>query len=253
MGIYISTDHLQIIHYYYFFMGVFSLFSAFIFSTVFPSYGLIFTMLFVLHLAISWFVSWVIVKRLRKELVFNMLHYAVKHVFVAFLTAGLTIAFWYLNILQEVAFMNAVLTINFFVFFIGAIWYVITRFGVVRKLFIFRDTMALRSAKNLAVSVGREAGMPVPSEISSYQPGSDKDMDSLLLSIWKERESPEVKDAVRDYYIAHYEKGIEKLRNKISGIENQGQEGLIREYEKLIGEYEKKIINLKRISRNEGK
>jgi hypothetical protein len=251
MGIYISTDHLQVIHYYYFFMGVFSLFSAFIFTTAFPSYGSIFTVLFVLHLAISWYVSWVIVKRLRKELVFNMVRYAASHVFIAFLTAGLTILFWYLNILQEVAFMNTVLLINFFVFFVGAIWYIITRFDIVRRFFVLKDTMALRSAMNMAVSVGKEAGMPVPSEIRSYQPGSDEDMDALLLSLWKRRKSPEMKNLVKDYYITHYEKEIEKLRNRIKSQEpGEGEKELVKEYEKLIDEYKTRIINLKRIDRN---
>lgn len=248
MGIYINIEYLQIIHYYYFFMGVFSFFSAVIFTTAFPYYGLMFSLLFVLHLLLSWYLSWVMVKRLREELVFNIVRYTINHVFITFLTAGLTIMFWYLNLFQELVFMRVILTINFFVFFIGALWYLFTRFEVVRKLFIFRDIKRLDKAKGIAISLGKERGMPIPPEIKKYKTGSDKEIDGILFSIWEQKNRDEVEDVVKEFFILFYEKGIEKLRRRIKemkfgSLKKTGD--LIKEYEKLIKEYEKRIIKLK--------
>lgn len=246
MGLYISSDYFQIIHYYYFCMGIFSFTAAFMFG--FP-YSLYFIVFCVLHSATSWYMSWFIEKRMKKLVVIESSGYILSHVLLTILTAGLTLFLWYYQLFLERFLIDSIIQINYFVFVLGLLWYILSRFNVVSGLFDYFDTVTLNRAKRLIISKREKLGLRkliTDGRIKSYKPGSDPEIDSVLISAWKERKS-EIKENIYEFETRMCERIVEAFNNRIEKITsipnpNPMDEKLIKSYKRTIMDYEKRAV-----------
>jgi len=93
MGVYISPRYLQIIHYYFFALGVVS-FVAFVLFWGQGIFPYLFIAFYVAHSAISWYVSWFSHGRMREIYVMNTFRYAGSHIILTVLSGGMMVMFW---------------------------------------------------------------------------------------------------------------------------------------------------------------
>ncbi|UCD06809.1 MAG: hypothetical protein JSW41_03130 [Candidatus Aenigmatarchaeota archaeon] len=246
MGLYIGAEYFQIIHYYYFCMGIFSFTAAIMFG--FP-YSIFFIIFCIIHSAISWYVAYFMEERMRKFVVIQSSGYMASHVLLTFLTAGLTLFLWYYQVFIERFLIDSIIQINYFVFFLGLLWYIMTRFGVVGNLFAYFDSLTLRRAKRLILNKRGELGLKkliTDIKIKSYEPGSEPEIDSILISVWRERES-NIERNIYEFETKMCEKIVEKFRDRIEKIKSKPDltltdQKMIRSYERFIEDYERNDI-----------
>lgn len=250
MGIYISTEYFQIIHYYYFCMGMFSFTAAVIFG--FP-YSMFFMIFYVLHSIISWYVSYFIQKSMRKFVIIQSREYVISHIILTILTVGSTLMLWYFQVLIETFLIDSIIFINYFVFFIGVLWYGMTKFDVVKGLFAYFDSLTFRKAKKLVIDKRIDLGLKelvTDVVIKTYEVGSDSEIDSILVSVWDERETNvegniyRLEMALCDKMIGKYRKRIHKIRSKpmVNAIDVR----MMKTYERFIKDYEKSSVEYER-------
>ena len=134
MGFYVRPEYFEIIHYYYFSLGLFSFMCSIIFG--FSSvYSVVFILLYVGLSAFAWYTSWFMQKRMREFIIPNSAAYAATHVFFTLFVGGLTSGVWLLGALQEELLITILLYVNYFVFFFAVIWYMVVKFGIAKTLF----------------------------------------------------------------------------------------------------------------------
>lgn len=256
MGIYISGDYFQIIHYYYFCMGIFSFTAAFIFGFPYSAYFILFC---VLHSAISWYVSWFMEKKMKKLVIIESGSYILSHILLTVLTAGLTLFLWYYQVLIEGFLINSIIEVNYFIFFMGMIWYIISRFNFMEGVFNYFDTLTFRRAKKLIINKRYDLGLRkliTDARIKSYMPGTDHEIDSALISAWKGRKS-NLKVGIYEFEIKMCESLIEMFNEKIDKIMSKPNPNLLDQktmkgYKRLIMDYEKRAVEYERFFQEKG-
>jgi len=231
------------IHYYYFCMGIFSFTAAIIFG--FP-YSIFFIIFCIIHSAISWYVAYFMERKMKKFVVIQSNSYMVSHVLLTFLTAGLTLFLWYYQVFIERFLIDSIIQINYFVFFLGLLWYTMTRFNLVGGLFEYFDSLTLRRAKKLILNKREELGLRkliTDIKIKSYEPGSEPEIDSILISAWRERKS-NIERNIYEFETKMCEKVIERFRDRVEKIRSKPDltltdQKMIKSYEKFIQDYER--------------
>lgn len=257
MGIYIGVEYFQMIHYYYFCMGIFSFTAAVVFG--FP-YSILFMVFCILHSVISWYVAWFMQKVMKRFIVIQSSGYMFSHFILTLVVSASTLLLWYYEILIERFLIDAVIQINFFVFFLGLLWYMITRFNVAGEVFEYFDEISLRRAKSLIISKRDELGLGrliSDVRIKSYRPGSDPEIDSMLISVWKERKSS-LPERIHEFEVKMCEKLIENFRNNIEKIKSKPEPTpadlkILKTYERFILEYEKNSMEYEKLFRKSGR
>lgn len=251
MGLYIGAEYFQIVHYYYFCMGMFSFTAAVIFG--FP-YSILFMAFCVLNSGISWYVSWFTQKKMKRFVIIGSSSYMVSHVFLTVMISCMTIFMWYYGVFMMEFLIESIVQVNFFVFFLGMMWYILTRFDMVSGLFDYFDTLALRRAKKLILSSREKLDLKklmTDASIKSYKPGTEPEIDSLLISIWKQKKS-NLKENIHEFEMMMCENAIERLRNRIEKIKSKPgtshiDQKMIDTYEKFIRDYEKDAVEYEKV------
>ncbi len=257
MGLYIGVKYFQIIHYYYFCMGIFSFTAAIIFG--FPYY-IYFIMFYILHSAISWYVAYFMEKKMKKFVVIQSFGYIVSHVLLTVLTSGMTLVLWSYNIFIEKFLIDSIIFVNYYVFFLGLLWYAMVRFKIVGELFAYFDSLTLKRAKRLILNKRENLKLKkliTDIKIKSYEPGSEPEIDSILFSTWRERKSKIVRN-IYEFETKMCDKIIERFRERIERIRSEPvlrptDEKMIKSYEKFIQDYEKTALEYEKFFRQTGK
>ncbi len=256
MGIYIGTDSFQIVHYYYFCMGMFSFTAAIMFG--FP-YSLFFIMFFILHSIISWYVSYFMQKKMNKFIVIQSGSYFISHFILTILTVGFTLILWYYQVFIELFLLESIIFINYFVLFIGILWYALSRIDVVNGLFAYFDSINFKRAKKLVIKKREDLGLKklvTDAIIDSYEPGSHLEVDSLIMSIWGKRKG-NIKERIYNLEMKLCTNIIDRYRNKIQKIKSKtaitvADMKLIESYERFIKNYEKEAIKYEELFSKKG-
>jgi hypothetical protein len=249
MGFYIRPEYMEILHYYYFSIGIFSFIASLSFSFS-PVYSVIFILLYFGQSSFAWYLSWIMQKRMKMLVVITTWRYAAQHVLLTFLAGGLTLFLWFINAFNEGRVVEFVLYINYAVFFMAAIWYMVIRFGVVKALFDVFDERVLQSAKKLVIST-RESRKDIFTRsiiskhaVLDYRTGSAPQIDELLMNAWREKGSDKLLRRVSEIEMALCAVTVDRLRRWIERTESKGfvtpkERETIRSYEQAIEEYAK--------------
>lgn len=256
MGFYVRPEYFEIIHYYYFSIGIFSFMCSIIFGFS-AFYSLIFMLLYAGLFSFSWYVSWFMQKKMREFVIPNSLTYAAKHVFLTFFAGGLTFGIWFIGALKEELLISVILYVNYFVFFLAVIWYLIVKFGFVKEVFDVYDSRVMKNAKNLIIKA-RDSRKDVftrvlvsSDSIRNYTPGSSTEIDELLMRAGKEKNPQRLLRRITEIEIALSNQTIERMRRWISKTTSgdaitPGDRSMITRYEQAIEEYAKSSMEYER-------
>ncbi len=256
MGFYVRPAYFEAIHYYYFSTGIFSFMCSIIFGFS-AFYSLIFILLYVGLFSFSWYVSWFMQKKMRNFVIPNSLKYAAEHVFLTFLVGGLTFGIWFFGALEEELLISTILYMNYFVFFMAVIWYLIIKFGFVKEVFDVYDSRVMKNAKNLIIKT-RDSRKDIftrvlvsSDSIKNYAPGSSTEIDELLMSAGKEKNPQRLLRRITEIEMALSNQTIERMRRWISrtasgGTITPGDRKTITRYEQSIEEYAKSSMEYER-------
>jgi hypothetical protein len=260
MGFYVKPEYFEVIHYYYFSIGLFSFMFAIIFGFS-AVYSLAFILLYVGQSSFGWYISWFMHKRMRAFIVPNSIGYAVTHVFLTFFVGGMTFGIWLLGALNEELLISIILYVNYFIFFLAVAWYLTIKSGVVKMLFNVYDSRIMENAKDLVIKT-RESSKDVftraiisRDSIKSYRVGSNSKIDELLMKAWREKGSQRLLRTITEIEIALCDQTIERLKRWISLTNSKdtiipgerktiiSYEKTIEEYARLSMEYEKEVVS----------
>lgn len=260
MGFYVRPEYFEVIHYYYFSIGIFSLMCAILFGFS-AIYSFVFILLYVGQSSFGWYISWFMQKKMRQFVIPNSLSYAGVHVFFTFFVGGLTFGIWLLGALNEELLITIILYANYFIFFLAVVWYLTIKLGVVKALFDVYDSRIMENAKKLIIKT-RETRKDVFTKtimsresIKGYRTGSNPDIDELILKAWKEKGSEHLLKTVTEIEIALCNQLVVRLRKWISDtsfkdvITPADRKGLtkyaqmVEEYARASMEYEKEVVS----------
>jgi hypothetical protein len=249
MGLYISPDYFQTIHYYFFCLGIISFTSVFMFW----GYGLLsylFIAFYVAHSAISWYVSWFMYTRMRKIFVINTFRYALSHTVLTIWSGGLSVLLWYISAEYYGTVLTAMLMINFFAVFLGAMWYVLSKLKFIDMFFDWMQSGDLRKAKTIMIDFRKRNKIKLVDDdiIEEYSWGSDTRMDRLFLEAKKQQEEGLDKvlpETIREIEVALTELRIRDLEKSIREMDkaviSETEKQLLKTYHNLIKSYTTKI------------
>ena len=245
MGFYIRPEYLEAIHYYYFSIGMFSFMCSIIFGFS-AIYSIIFIFLYVGQSSFSWYISWYMQRRMREFVVLNSLKFAGEHVVMTLFVGGMTFGLWYLNAFNEEGLIISILQINYFVFFLAVIWYLMVRLNAVKVLFDVYDNRMMERAKSLIIKTRgfrRELFSKIlmtDSQIRNYRNGSSSEIDDMLLVIWKDRRDPGMPKRIAEFEIALCSLFVTRLRDYVKrndGSDRPAEAETVKAYNQLIEEY----------------
>lgn len=251
MGLYISPDYFQTIHYYFFCLGIISFTSIFMFWGV-GIFSYLFIIFYIAHSAISWYVSWFMFIRMRKIYIINTFRYAISHTILTIWSGGLSVLLWYVAAEYFEAVLSTLLMMNFFAVFLGVIWYVLSKWKLIDSFFDWMQSGDLRKGKAVMHDFRKKNRLSLVDDgvIDEYLWGSDNRIDRLFLQAKKQRDEKleeVIPDTIKDIEIALTELRIRELEKRVSEMEGaaisatEGQ--LLITYRNLIKSYTHKISN----------
>jgi len=247
MGIYVKAEYLQIVHYYFFSLGIFSLTSAFLFWD-YTIYSYLFVGFYILHSAISWYVSWVMYTRMQEVLIIKSRRYALSHIVLTLWTGGLAVVMWLLFEIEYESMMTSLLMINFFVIFLGGIWYIIGKFKVSEKYFEWQDRGKLDSARRAVMDFRETNKLKVVEDwiVDEYSWGSNESMDRLFIQAKRRRDEGDVRgfaEAARGIEMGLCDERLSDIDRKMSKMrkEEKPDEKLLKTYQDIAIKYRKEI------------
>jgi hypothetical protein len=195
-------------------------------------------------------------KRMREIVVINSMGFAASHVILTLFVGGMTFGLWYLNAFNEEALIASILQVNYFVFFLAVIWYLMIRFNAVSTLFEVYDYRAMEKAKVFIIKTRESKGeiftkmLMTNSQIKNYRNGSNADIDELLLSIWKERRDSAVLKKIAEFEVALCSWFVARLRDYVkrndSDISPREAE-TARTYNQIIEEYARASMEYEKV------
>jgi len=260
MGFYVRPEYFEVIHYYYFSLGLFSFMCSMIFGFS-AVYSAIFIALYIGLSSFSWYISWFMQKKMREFIIPNSMTYAATHVFFTFFVGGMTFGIWFLGALEEELLITVLLYMNYFVFFLAVVWYLIVKFGVVKTLFDVYDSRIMQSAKNIIIKT-RDSRRDIftktlvsSDSIKGYRPGSNTEIDELLLNAWRERNSKRLIKRITEIEISLCNQTVIRLKKWISETASKDaitpkERSVITSYEQMVEhyasasmEYEKSVVS----------
>jgi hypothetical protein len=257
MGLYIKPEYFQTVHYYFFCLGTFSLTTSFLF-TAYNAYGYLFLAFYVANSAIAWYMSWFMHTRMKTVFVIRMGRYAASHIILTILSGGTSVFLYWIFALEFEAVMTAFIMVNFFVIFLGLMWYALGKFKVAEKFFDWQDRGKLETGREMVMRYRSKGGLRLveDQEIMGYKWGSNADIDQLFMQVkMKSEKGNDFSDAVRDIEIKIGEIRIRELEGRIENLKKgqsmtdenllQSYMGAVRSREKSMMEYEKEAVRVK--------
>ena len=267
LNFYVPVAWLQLIHYYYFSMGIFS-FAAGVAFISFPNYATIFFISYVLNSIICWYVAWWLHKRVKRQIIINLKQYYLKHLIASVIAVAFLGIILYLNFLIYYyspgfksltsielnmiipIIMDMIIGFNYFTLVAAFMWSFALKFDVVNKAFSTYNKFTLSRAKNFTIKLREKlkTEVLVPSEqYKTYKPGTNEQMDAIIMEIWKYRKSPTVGISVKKLEMMMCEQYIKELENRLNSFreaKNLTENELfqIKNYQNLINKYNKELV-----------
>lgn len=248
----ITVRQLQIIHYYYFAMGIFSLTNA-IFVGFESFFSLIFLGFYGANSAVAWYLAMVARKRMRTYVVVQSMGFAVRHVIVTLLAVLATSLIWVTDIIPDTGLLNSLLMVNYFVMFLAGMWYVIARTDLTKGAFQIYDNHVFRKSKKLIIRMrhayhnffGRQ--LVTEHELQDYSFGLIREADENFMNAWKNRKNLQyVLECMGRIEIALARSSLARLNESIGDLKREPpskyNEKLIAQSEKEADDEERSII-----------
>ncbi len=220
----ITVGQLRLIHYYYFAMGVFGAVSAF-FVGLDSLFSLLFLGFFLVNSAVSWYMAFVSNRRMRDYLILESGRFLAEHTIVIAIVVAFASIAWTQLPIGDLVMLRTVMLANYFVLFIAGMWYGATKTDFVKGLFTIYDSYLFRKSKEFILKVkaahrshfGREIASD--NEIRDYRYGSNSEVDSNLVSAWKNRSKKQyVLECLGRIELALARDALKFLRDEIRGL-----------------------------------
>ncbi len=249
MAIFIKPEYFQIIHYYFFALGIFSLTIAFLFPD-YNAFTILFMSFYVVHSGISWYMSWFMYKKLQMVFIIHKSKYILEHIVLTVVSGSMAITLYYMFQTEYEALMTSVITVNFFVMFLGAMWYIMGLAKISEKFFDWQEARRMEVGRDMVFSFRKKKNMKLMDDetIKRYKFGSDSHVDSLVAEAKSNaKEGRDFSEQVRDIEVRMAQIETDKLREKIArleeGIVTEAERNLVHSYMKAINEQEIRIMN----------
>ncbi len=249
MKLYIKPEHFQIVHYYFFSLGMFSLTIAFMFPLE-SVFSFMFMSFYAVHSAIAWYMSWFLHKRVKAIYIIQGASYIFHHVVLTVISGGIAIAFYYLFADSFEAMMTSILTINFFVIFLGFLWYFMGAMKIAERFVDWQEERKLQVGREMVMRFRKKRMIDLLDDetIKSYKWGSDNAIDQAFMDIkMKSEMGSDFGDAVKDVEVRISELKIRELENKIMNIEKgevtPADANLVKSYRDAIKQQERRVMD----------
>jgi hypothetical protein len=245
----VTVNQLQLIHYYYFIMGIFSLTNAFFMGFGSP-FSLIFLAFYTLNSLISWYMASVARKRMSDYVIVQSLRFFMTHTILTILTVGGTTLVWVSGLIPDIFLLNMLLMANYFVLFLAGLWYILTRTDFVGSLFTVYSSRLFRKSKGFIIRVketywdffGRQ--LVTEEDIKNYKYGTISEVDENLISAWKNRGKLQyVLECLGRIELSLARHALQYLREKLSFLKTSQSSA---ENERLINRTESELSEKQR-------
>lgn len=245
MGI-LKPEYLKTIHYYYFFISVFSLFNAFILGIISLWDNIFFITLSLVNFCVSMYVTWISLKEMRKFLIIQYLKYIVYHFLIVLLASFCVLFLWIFLSEEEILLFSWLLVLNLIGFVIFFALSLLNETERVTKIKSYYKKIQFDSAKKSVVRLAKKMDFDAVTieMIKSLRYEEDKDFFNILLQIKTKKESEatnelrELKTLLLERKIKDVEETVKKLKKKPMTSNNIES---IKEYEKML----RKLKNIK--------
>ena len=245
MGI-LKPEYLKTIHYYYFFISVFSLFNAFILGIISLWDNIFFITLSLVNFCVSMYVTWISLKEMRKFLIIQYLKYIAYHFLIVLLASFCVLFLWIFLSEEEISLFSWALVINLIIFVIAFAFLILHKTEYSEKISYYYKKIQFNLAKRSVVRLAKRMGFNavIIEMIKSLRYEEDKDFFDILLQIKTKKESEaanelrELKTLVLERKIKEVEETVKKLKKKPMTSDNIES---IKEYEKML----RKLKNIK--------
>ncbi len=248
MKLYIKPEQFQTVHYYFFSLGVFSLTIAFMFPLDSMT-SLMFMSFYFVHSAIAWYMSWFLYKRVRAMYIIKDRRYIYNHVLLTLLSGGIAIAFYFIFSASFEAMMTSIITINFFVIFLGFIWYLMGAMKIAEKFVDWQEERKLQVGRDMLLRFRERRMIDLLDEdtIKKYKWGTDSGIDQLFMNIKMKSEIGEdFGSEVRDAEVRIAELKMEEMEKRIQDLEtgdvSPADMNLIKSYREAVVKEKKRIM-----------
>jgi hypothetical protein len=249
MKLFIRPEHFQTVHYYFFSLGMFSLTIAFMFPLD-SVFSFIFISFYSLHSAIAWYMSWFLHRRVKAIYIIQNTKYIANHAVLTVVAGGLAVAFYYIFSADFEAMMTSIITINFFVIFLGFIWYAMGAMRIVEKFVEWQEERKLQIGRDMVLRFRRRRMIDLLDEetIKSYRWGADSSIDQAFMDIKvKSENGEEFGDEVKKVELGLSEMKIGELERKVQNLEtgdvSPSDMELIKTYREAIKTHRKRMMD----------
>ncbi len=263
MGFYIKPDYFETIHYYFFSLGIFSLTTSFLFTS-YNAYTYIFMTFYIINSAISWYMSWFMHTRMKAVFVIRTGTYAATHVLLTVFSGGSAVFMYAYFQLEFESIVTSFIMINFFVVFLGFMWYILGALRISQKFFDWQEKGKLEIGMSMVMKCREKMGVKLVDDktLRSYKWGTNPEIDQLFMDVKRKSEKGEdftaivkrLEMKISEIDILELEAKMTKLGSseKLEDTDKRmmsSYEALIKSHEKNMLEYEKALYK----KENEGK
>jgi hypothetical protein len=223
MRLYISPEHFQAAHYYFFIMAI----SSFTVAVLFyfdPFYSYVFFGFYVIHSAISWGIAWSLNKRVESVYFINSRRYVLWHLLSTVLFSTILIFCWYMFQMDFNIVMTYLFLANSFLIFLAMMWFLLGRFDAVRNIFEFHDSRKFRGLLKNFLDARADAGKILVKEnkIKSYKYGSNANIEGLLVDLKElkgdKKRRNERLSIIKEIELGFWDMDMYEIRGKLSGL-----------------------------------
>ncbi len=236
--IYIRILYLKSLHYFFFSLAVMSLTAGIMFFDLTTWESLNFFVLGYFYFAASLVIAYYFYKDYRETLepIKVVRFYLLPYMVLVFFTIGFMVLF-VLTAPSIIQLIQSFLFVDYYVFFLIAIGFLLSRFKLVSRLFEMYNVFVFRKAKKLAKKYAYLVN------IDEYEIGSSPEIDEIFDEIWIHKNYPlpyirKLEIAICERHIVKINRALVKMRGR--GVDESGKK-VIEALEKLKQDYFEKI------------
>lgn len=239
----VRAEYLLGVHYLYFFVSIISFAFAFLSFGMPVIAGFLFLVTF-----LNLFMSWVAFESVYRFFKYEDDSDFVNYLLLLFIALFLVFALLYVGVVLFDTAQQWVIVVSYFLFFWGFGSYVLTRVEVVGDIFrIVRLTkyhFGISKIASIFTNPAYESIVDVLNLIESrlvkfYEPGSDGEIDELLLKVADESDVPKLRKLIVDLGIALYGYEMSELVHEQDENDEVDNSGIIRRFG-----YKKKMLEI---------
>lgn len=257
MGFYIKPEHFQTIHYYFFSLGIFSFTTSLLFAA-YNAYSYLLVALYVANSAMAWYMSWLMHSRMKTVFLIRMGSYVASHMLLTLVSGGASVLLYAFFQLDFEVFVTGFVMVNFFVIFLGLMWYAIGAMKIAERFFEWQDRGRLQTGREMVMRYRSKGGLKLVDDeaIRSYRWGTSAAIDQLFMQAkMKAGKGEDFSEAVREIEMKLSGMRIQELEEKVENLKKAGDgsdEGLLKSYmgaimsqERNVMDYEKELMKRK--------